>query len=187
VSKATDASYPIVLRPLHEDEGGGWLAEIPDLPGCISDGETPEEAVHNVLEAQKAWLAVARERGRDIPEPTQMSEDYSGKFTLRLPKSLHRQLSLRAQMEGVSLNQLILHLISYGLGLSVARPSPRSVAKQVLLESLQEWWAGESLVHRLRLRQGGLMSTTTSSDWKSIGFGLTSVLVRARGTDWREG
>lgn len=115
---ANDICYPMVLRPLQEDEGGGWLAEIPDLPGCASDGETPEEAVRNVLEAQRAWLTVARERGRDIPEPTHISEDYSGKFTLRLPKSLHRQLSLRAQMEGVSLNQLVLHFISYGLGMS---------------------------------------------------------------------
>ena len=121
VDKAVDAPYPMLLRPLQEDEGGGWLAEIPDLPGCMSDGDTPEEAVHNVLSAQEAWLTVQRERGRGVPRPTVVSGDCSGELTLRLPRSLHRQLSLRARMEGVTLNELVLYLISRALGLGAAK------------------------------------------------------------------
>ena len=121
VSKAGDAPYPILLRPLQEDEGGGWLAEIPDLPGCMSDGDTPEEAVRNVLKAQEAWLAVSRELGQNVPKPTPLFEECSGRLTLRLPRSLHRQLSLRARMEGVSLNELVLRLISCGLSASVVQ------------------------------------------------------------------
>jgi len=121
VSKAGDAPYPILLRPLQEDEGGGWLAEIPDLPGCMSDGDTPEEAVRNVLKAQEAWLAVSRELGQNVPKPTPLFEECSGRLTLRLPRSLHRQLSLRARMEGVTLNELVLYLISRALGLGAAK------------------------------------------------------------------
>lgn len=126
VGKVTGTSYPMLLRPLQEDEGGGWLAEIPDLPGCASDGDTPEEAVRNVLKAQEAWLAVSRKRGWDVPKPTPLSEDCSGRLTLRLPRSLHRQLNLRARMEGVTLNELLLHLISCGLGIKVAQGFSRA-------------------------------------------------------------
>jgi len=62
--------YTIRLRPLTDEEGGGWLAEVPDLPGCMSDGETPEEAAHNVQDAIQEWMAAAREMGREIPSPS---------------------------------------------------------------------------------------------------------------------
>jgi len=123
VDKVRGTPYPMLLRPLQEDEGGGWLAVIPDLPGCASDGDTPEGAVRNVLKAREAWLAVARDLGREIPKPALLSEDCSGKLTLRLPRSLHRQLSLRARMEGVGLNELLVYLISCGLGVKVAQAS----------------------------------------------------------------
>lgn len=121
MDKVSGTPYPMLLRPLQEDEGGGWLAEIPNLPGCVSDGDTPEEAVRNVLKAQEAWLAVARDLGREIPKPALLPEDCSGKLTLRLPRSLHRRLSLRARIQGVELNELLLHLISCGLGVKVAQ------------------------------------------------------------------
>ncbi|HYE49487.1 MAG TPA: type II toxin-antitoxin system HicB family antitoxin [Azospirillaceae bacterium] len=62
--------YPLRLRPLTEDEGGGWLAEVPDLPGCMSDGETPEEAVRNVQDAIASWIEAAGEDGRPVPSPS---------------------------------------------------------------------------------------------------------------------
>jgi predicted RNase H-like HicB family nuclease len=61
--------YAVVLRPLSEEEGGGWLAQIPDLPGCVSDGETPEETLRAVEEVQDAWLKVARARRVRVPLP----------------------------------------------------------------------------------------------------------------------
>lgn len=61
--------YAITLRPLAPDEGGGWLAEVPDLPGCMSDGEDPREALDNVMDAIASWLAAAKEDGRRIPQP----------------------------------------------------------------------------------------------------------------------
>jgi predicted RNase H-like HicB family nuclease len=62
--------YRIHIRPLSEDEGGGYLATVPDLPGCQSDGETPEEAVVNVQDAIRCWIEASRKHGLPVPEPT---------------------------------------------------------------------------------------------------------------------
>ncbi len=108
------SDYAIRLRPLNADEGGGWLAEVPDLPGCMSDGETPEEAVHNVRDAIDEWIAAARDMGRDVPQPDDRKEtiEYSGRLSLRLPRSLHAELVRSANREGVSVNQYVLYLVS---------------------------------------------------------------------------
>lgn len=109
-------TYRVVLSPISPEDGGGWLAEVPDLPGCMSDGVTVEEALSSLQDAKKAWFFVAKKRGQAIPDPTAPVEEFSGKFTLRLPKSLHRELSLAAEREGISLNQYVLSLISFGFG-----------------------------------------------------------------------
>lgn len=62
--------YPVFVSPLSAEDGGGFLATAPDLPGCMSDGETREEAVRNVEDAIRAWLEEARTLGRSIPAPT---------------------------------------------------------------------------------------------------------------------
>lgn len=58
---------PFAIRPLSEEEGGGYLIEFPDVPGCISDGETPEEAIRNGRDALKACLATMRKVGASLP------------------------------------------------------------------------------------------------------------------------
>lgn len=64
-----DIPYRFTIRPLTEAEGGGYLIEFPDLPGCMSDGETIEEAVRNGRDAMHGWLQVIEAEGRPIPEP----------------------------------------------------------------------------------------------------------------------
>ena len=66
----TDLTYAVIVEPLPVDEGGGFLATVPDLPGCASDGATPEEALVNVRDAIAMWLEAAAELGRPIPRPT---------------------------------------------------------------------------------------------------------------------
>jgi antitoxin HicB len=113
----TTIEYPMTVRPLTPDEGGGWLVEFPDLPGCMFDGETVAEAVVNARDAQQAWIATMREAGRPVPEPgTDPAEGYCGKWVLRAPRSLHRSLAERAKREGVSLNMLAVALLAEGLG-----------------------------------------------------------------------
>ena len=62
--------YRIIVEPLDQADGGGFLATVPDLPGCMADGETPEEAVVSVQDAIAAWVEEARQTGRAIPEPS---------------------------------------------------------------------------------------------------------------------
>jgi antitoxin HicB len=109
--------YPITLRPLAKDEGGGWLAEFPDLPGCLADGATPEEAMKEAVDAARSWIKTARAHNDPIPVPSRDSRSgYSGRWVLRTPKSLHKRLSECAKAEGVSLNTLAVALLAQGLG-----------------------------------------------------------------------
>ena len=59
-----------MIEPLSAEDGGGFFATVPDLPGCMSDGETPEGALANVRDAIAAWIEGAIEMGPAIPEPT---------------------------------------------------------------------------------------------------------------------
>lgn len=62
--------YPVLIEPLPLEEGGGFIALVPDLPGCISDGETPEEALAHVQDAIASWIDEARAIGRVVPPPS---------------------------------------------------------------------------------------------------------------------
>jgi antitoxin HicB len=62
--------YAIIVEPLLPEDGGGFIATVPDLPGCMSDGETPQEALANVQDAIAAWVEAAKELGHAIPHPT---------------------------------------------------------------------------------------------------------------------
>lgn len=91
---------------------GGYIAQCPELPGCITYGDSQEEALHNLTDAKKAWLSAALEDGITIAEPSHTNKSYSGQFKLRLPKQLHKQLALQAEQEGVSMNQYCLYLLA---------------------------------------------------------------------------
>jgi predicted RNase H-like HicB family nuclease len=62
--------YAVHIEPLAESEGGGYLATVPDLPGCLSDGETPEEALRNVQEAIASWIEAAKAWNQEVPVPS---------------------------------------------------------------------------------------------------------------------
>jgi antitoxin HicB len=62
--------YSITVSPLAKADGGGWVAIVPDLPGCMSDGETPAEALKNAEDAIEEWIEAARTTGRPIPQPS---------------------------------------------------------------------------------------------------------------------
>ena len=84
--KKFSISYPFEIRPLSKDEGGGYSISFPDLPGCWSDGATPEEAFENGRDALASWLAVAQEFRDNLPKPFSAA---SGRFVQRVPRSLH--------------------------------------------------------------------------------------------------
>ncbi len=99
------------MEIVEDRDEGGYVVSFPDLPGCITCGETIEDAVNNAADAKKAWIEAALEDNVDIKEPT-TDEDYSGQFKLRLPKSLHRSLAENSRREGVSMNQYCVYLLS---------------------------------------------------------------------------
>lgn len=107
--------YPFTVRHLSDEEGGGYLAEAHDLNGCIADGETIDEAIHNLQDAITSWIKTAQELGHSIPEPSDESK-FSGKWVVRTPKSIHHRLVELAKREGVSLNTLTVSLLAEGLG-----------------------------------------------------------------------
>jgi antitoxin HicB len=107
--------YPFTIRPLTQDEGGGYLIEFPDVPGCMSDGESPEEAIVNGRDALKCALLTLKELGAPIPAPGALAAA-SGQWRQRVPKSLHSRLVQRAKQENVSLNTLVTAMIAEGLG-----------------------------------------------------------------------
>ncbi|KAA2236553.1 type II toxin-antitoxin system HicB family antitoxin [Salinarimonas soli] len=65
-----ELQYPVLIEPLTPEDGGGFLASVPDLPGCMSDGGTPEAALRNVQDAIVEWIEEARAMGRAIPRPS---------------------------------------------------------------------------------------------------------------------
>jgi len=105
------ARYVVTIYWSAEDEA--FIAEVPELPGCMTHGETIAEAAANAEEAIEAWLDAATEAGRDIPEPI-VERHYSGRFVTRLPRDLHARIALEAQRQGVSLNQFVLSRLAGG-------------------------------------------------------------------------
>jgi antitoxin HicB len=105
----------VVVHDVDEDGNSGWVAEVEELPGCISQGRTPQEAVERVREAMRDWIAVALEDGVPIPEP-RTAEDFSGRFLVRIPASLHADLVRNADREGVSLNQFVTSALAGAVG-----------------------------------------------------------------------
>ncbi len=104
--------YPVTIE---ESPEGGFVAAIDDLPGCMTQGETPDEVFENIEEARKLWLEATYEDGQDIPLP-KTEKPYSGKMILRMPRSLHSLLDRRAQIEGVSLNHYMVTVLAKAVG-----------------------------------------------------------------------
>jgi antitoxin HicB len=102
-------------RELIPEPEGGWFVRVKELPGCMSQGETPEEAMEMINEAMELWLETALDHGMAIPEP-RLDDDYSGKFVARIPKSLHRKCVECADEDEVSLNQWVVSALSQAVG-----------------------------------------------------------------------
>lgn len=110
-------AYTHVVEPLTEEDGGGFLVTFPDLPGCMSDGETEMEAVVHARDAFSAWMSARAHMGKPIPKPTRHGETAEPvRLMQRLPRSLHASLVARAKAEGTSLNTLVTMLLAEGIG-----------------------------------------------------------------------
>jgi antitoxin HicB len=124
-------NYPITLY--HNPEGG-YVAEIEDLPGCLTEGESLEETMEAIENARHAWLETAIEDGNEIPYPRN-DDQYSGMFVTRISKYLHRQLSEQAEREGVSLNQYVETILSQGSMVGEFRKQFESFKEEIRREN----------------------------------------------------
>ncbi|MCD7844330.1 MAG: type II toxin-antitoxin system HicB family antitoxin [Oscillospiraceae bacterium] len=113
-------ALPYRMEIVEGRDEGGFVASYPELPGCLTCGETVEAAAANALDAKRAWLTAALEEGLEIQEPDAL-EDYSGQFKLRLPRSLHRSLAEHSKREGISMNQYCVYLLAKNDALHTSR------------------------------------------------------------------
>jgi antitoxin HicB len=128
--------YTIRLIP---ETGGGWFVEVAELQGCMSEGTDPDDAIAMIRDAMRCWLEVALEDGLPIPEPREL-EQYSGKFVVRVPRWLHRELVRTTDQEGVSLNQFVSTALARAVGehaSSVERAATRASAAAVASARLE--------------------------------------------------
>jgi antitoxin HicB len=110
-----ESRYEIDIVP---NEHGGFYARVPDLPTLFTGGATPEAAMENALQAIGLMLEEVRDRGLPVPAPF---SSYSGRFNVRVPRSLHRQLVRLAEREGVSLNAMVNSLLGRVVGAETTR------------------------------------------------------------------
>jgi predicted RNase H-like HicB family nuclease len=98
--------YRLLVVRDADDKGKPWTASVEELPGCTTRGRTAEEALSGIEAVMANWISVALAEGRDIPEPRPV-DSYSGRLLLRMPRTLHAELTRASEREGVSLNQFI--------------------------------------------------------------------------------
>lgn len=113
-------SYTIEVTQDESEGYTGWFAKVVELPGCMTQADSFAELGEMIEDAKRAWIESALEDGEDIPLPRKV-EDYSGKFVVRLPKSLHKQLVVTANQEGVSLNTYVNVALSQVVGRQIAK------------------------------------------------------------------
>jgi len=106
------------IEIIKDEIEGGYILSIPDLKGCITCAEDLEKGIEILEDAKKQWLITALESEYEIPEPNR-SENYSGQFKLRLPKSLHKELTEKSKQEGISMNQYCLYLLSKNSSITI--------------------------------------------------------------------
>lgn len=117
-------------RRLVPDETGGYVASIQEFPGCVAEGDTPDAAIQNLDKAAASWVQVALSNGFEIRDPVSF-HGYSGKIALRIPRGLHKQVAELAELEGSSINQLLVTSIAQYLG---SKHAFREISKTILSE-----------------------------------------------------
>ena len=96
--------YTRLTQKITDESGTYFICKILELDGCITVADTPEELEQNIAEAMEGYIEAKLENGFDVPLPID-TEEYSGKFVVRVPKPLHQQLAIEAKLAGISLNQ----------------------------------------------------------------------------------
>ena len=117
--------YHVTLVRDGDGDDGPWVAQVEELAGCTSRAETAEQAASGIQQAMSDWITEALREGREVPEPKPVDE-HSGRLLLRMPRTLHAELTRLAEREGVSLNQFITDALASAVGWRLARSARRA-------------------------------------------------------------
>lgn len=130
---------PYEITLVRDEDGGkpGWVARVEELPGCTTRARNPQEAAAKVSHLLSDWIAAAIQEGRDVPEP-KSGESHSGRLLLRMPRTLHGELTRVAERERVSLNQFITDVLSGAVGWRAPAGTKRASVQRLDEAALHE-------------------------------------------------
>jgi Uncharacterized conserved protein len=166
-----DARY---VRRLMPDPSGGFTATIHELPGCIAEGDTAEEALEQLESVAHSWMESATANGYPITPPIDY-EGASGKIALRISRRLHQLAAERAALEGTSLNQFIGNAVASYLG---QQDGMRRLAKQLehALESNMHTFYVTLYDTRIRREASSVRTFIGRTDFLSLGSSTDQLL-----------
>jgi antitoxin HicB len=181
VEDYTSLPYHLLLVRDGEDKTKPWTASVEELPGCTSHGRTSDEALDGIEAAMAKWIGIALEEGREVPEP-KSAATHSGRLLLRMPKTLHADLTRASEREGVSLNQFITDVLASAIvwrGRSDASTTnaggPSSPLQAPGAESLTTERAGAA---RRRTRGTTLITAALVANFVIVGIaGIVAIVV----------
>lgn len=154
-------AYNITVRQIEADTQVLFEARVRELPDVVDFGETWEEAYGLAVDSIQTIAEIMAEQNRSMPEPAAIEDEYSGRVTLRVPKSLHRRLAEQAEFESISLNQYLVTLLAHGCG--------TTFEKSV---TANNWWlakAHEVQTHRRKTQLEVISSSNDQADgWLRI-------------------
>jgi antitoxin HicB len=182
VEDYTSLPYHLMLVRDGEDKGRPWTASVEELPGCTSHGKTSDEALDGIEAAMAKWIAVALEEDREIPEP-KSATSHSGRLLLRMPRTLHADLTRASEREGVSLNQFITDVLAAAIawrGRADEPGTPRTPRK-----TLNQAPGAESLIaeasptRRARMRRStSFLTAALAANFVIVGIaGIVAIIV----------
>jgi antitoxin HicB len=172
--------YHLLLVRDSDDKGKPWTASVEELPGCTSRGSTSEEALSGIREAMTGWIAAALQEGREIPEP-KSATSHSGRLLLRMPRTLHADLTRASEREGVSLNQFITDVLASAVAWrgGHAGGSPSGAKQSISQAPGAEGLTAKPIAgHRTRRSQTRLMTAALVANFVIVAIaGVVAIIV----------
>jgi antitoxin HicB len=181
VEDYTSLPYHLLLVRDSQEKSKPWTASVEELPGCTSHGKTSEEALAGIEAAMAKWIAVALEEGRDIPEP-KSATSHSGRLLLRMPRTLHADLTRASEREGVSLNQFITDVLAAAVvwrGRAQAGAAPGGTPTPLQAPGADSLTAAPSAARRGRVRRPtNLVTAALAANFVIVGIaGIIAIIV----------
>ncbi len=171
----TDAErYAISVRKVRVDDEEMWRATVRELPDLAEFAETRDEAIDLALDAIETLKVSAAEEGWQFPEPIEDEEEYSGRVTLRLPKSLHRAIALKAVDEDVSLNSYICTVLTANINVFAA-PVHVSTAAAAVNRATVMGSTLQNILSFWQLPAGSIVPPMNTSNDLGSGITITGV------------